>query len=495
MAEHPEPASAPVRVPRSAGDRWAPVAVVAALALLGFCWGLAGERIPAGRGAGFDGAGVYAPLAANFVTTVRQFTLERVPRVLPSLVIHVALRGLGVERGLDQIVVAFAVMNLVLLALGLVMWHRVCDALHLSVRGRWLASAAFISFGALKMAFYAPVLTDTTAFVLAIGALLAYLRSNTAGLGLCLALAAFTWPSLTWSGTLLLAFPRRREGDEQAPASSRLACALALALAGGIGGLAVNNAYLSGPVVGVGGELPLRRELLPLSIACLVLWLFVAARAMLAAPWLMSPRAVWARAWLPGVVAAVGGIIAWKVALAATGLPPGKSIVRFMLLGPDSAVTRGVRLPLLFVVAHAVYFGPIVLLAIVHARAVCAEAWTHGVGMTAFLLLGIVTAITPESRHALHVMPFLVAMTAAALDRRGGIGWLELGVVVGLGAVASKALLPMGAATGDAQLSLWLYMAHHGPWMPEAAYVWQGAACVALLLILLRSRRPLASTP
>lgn len=472
-------------------SRWLPLAAVASLLFFGFLWSLGGERIPAGQGCGFDGAAVYAPLAANFTAAVRHVSRERVQRVLPSLVVHVALRALDVDdRGLRVIALAFSILNLALLALGLGLWDRVCDALGLSVRGRWLATGAvFVSFGALKMPFYYPVLTDTAGLVLSIAALLAYLRGSAAALALVLGLSALTWPTLTFSGALLLAFPRRASPNPEAGRPTAGTVALALVPALVIGACAVRNAYFAGAVVGSPGELPLHRPTLPVSILGVTGWLFLAAVWLLASPLVVQPRALWARLSFAGAAGSALAIAAWQGLLAATGLPAGRSVVELMLLAPDSATTRSVRLPLLFVVAHAIYFGPVVLLAAAHVRAVSQEAWTHGLGMVAFLLLGVVSAITTESRHVLHVVPFVAALTAAALDRRGRIGRLELAMILGVGLAASRVWMPMGAAVGDARRALARYMAQMGPWMPADVYVGHGVVCLVLFAAFVWSRR------
>lgn len=469
-----------------------PPALLAGLWLLSFALGLAGERIPVNGGLGYDGV-IYGHLAADFRGAFPAITRERAQRVLPALVVHLGLAGAGVEARVaphhvsPALVHGFALLNLLLLGVGLLLWQRVLVALSLGPGARALACALLgVSFMGLKLPFYAPVLTDTAGLVLAIAALLAYLRGRSGLLAVTLVLAAFTWPTLTWSGALLLALPR--SPGEQRPGLAPLGLGVALSVAALLAAFAAGNVLHHGPgrpPAALEDELPVHLASLPLGVAALALYLGLGGGLLLGAPGLISWRGLQAQVRWPLLAGAALALVGWQALLRTLDLPPGRSVLDLMLLDRDAAVSRGVRLPLLFLVAHVAFFGPAALIAVAHFRGVCAEAWSHGAGLTLFLFLGLVTGVTSESRHVVHVYPFLAALTAAAAGREGDRrAWALAGLALGVGLLGSRLWVPM---SDPARLRD--YFELFGPWMPVATYLEQGALCLGVLALAVWLRR------
>ncbi|MBX3471697.1 MAG: hypothetical protein KF878_32990 [Planctomycetes bacterium] len=471
----PAPPAPPARLRRLAAP-----ALVAGLLLVGFGAGLRGDRIPVSSGLGYDGRESYVHQATRFFAAARRLPRWRLQRCLPGLVVFLGATVAGAQPLDDAgVVLGFALLNLALLALGLVLWQGVLDALRLSERARWLAwGGLFLSFAGLKMPFYAPVLTDTAGLVLTIGALLAFLRRARVALALVLLLAAFTWPPLAWSGAVLLVLPRR--DGEHAPASRPAGVALALLVAAAATAAALRGAVLvDSPAHLSTGALAVHLPTLPLSLACLGGYLALVGKRLLGECPLATPAALRAQLSLPELLLVPAALLGLQLLLRALPLAPGPGLVDALVLSPGSSLVHGVRLPLVFLVAHVVYFGPVVLVAAAYFGGVCAAAWSLGLGLTIYVWFGLVTGVNSESRHLLHVWPVVVALTAMAVERRG-IGWPVLGLVLAVGAASSQLWLPMGHPG-----ALSHYLRLHGPWMDPGTYAVGGLAAVALLGVVL----------
>ena len=111
---------------------------------------------------------------------------QRVPRGTYGLVEYIARASATVRD-------TFRAYNLVMLVLAALAWAGIARTLALEDRFRWLGFCLlFFNFACLKMPFYNPVLTDTTALALAALLVHFHLRDAAAGMFAVLALGAFT---------------------------------------------------------------------------------------------------------------------------------------------------------------------------------------------------------------------------------------------------------------------------------------------------------------
>jgi len=154
-------------------------------------------------------------------------------------------------------------------------------------------------------------------------------------------------------------------------------------------------------------------------------------------------------------------------------------------------------MPLVFLVGNAVYYGPFVALVVLFWRPICRIANERGLGLFAFLGFGLFMSVTSESRHLTHLLPFIVALLAVELDRRG-IGWREAAIVCVAQVACSKVWYPIESEPMKGfyiEFPWQRYFMSQGPFMSRSMYLLQGAVLtlvgVALCILFLR-RRPAA---
>lgn len=476
-------------------------AMAAAVLLVGVANVLWAEQLTVNRGFGWDGLW-YSAWARDFY---QHIFVERVPdyyvqRVLPSAVVHYGLRLCGAARTDSNIILAFHVYNLALLVVSAYVWGLIADRLGVSARGKWLGFCLlFLSYAILKNNFYHSVLTDTTAFALGVLMFYFFLSDRPAGLVFVLLAGGFVWPTTPHMAAVLLAFPRPREGGGVPPKVETptlfgvgLNTVVAALAAGGalaallyltLRGLEERMGYF-------GRALRIDFPLLPLSLAAVALYLFFAVRAAADDGRLYRPRAFlaalnWRRAAL--AVALMAGLRV-AVGLLESGADIGwgglKSFLMYTLM---TTLTD----PLIFLVAHVVYYGPAVLLLVFLWRPFCEAARGFGLGMTLFLLLNVGLSINPQSRYQINVVAVLVMVLAWLLDRRG-LTWPAVALWAALGVALSKVWytfgIPPDADDGTIEALLRFPLQHYfmnsGPWMAREMYFAQGAAVLLAALVV-----------
>ncbi len=477
--------------PRWRGRAAAMAAIVIAL---GAATMLFGERIGVNRGQGWDGE-TYVRWAADFHRELFDVgtTRYQAQRVLPSAVVHHALRLAGVRPTIPNIVVAFQLLDLALLVLAAVLWARIGALV------RWRAASIWVGFAALfgcfanaRHALYYPALTDSAAFALGMAMTWSFLGRRPIALWLCAALGGVTWPALTPAALALLVLRRPAEPPEEPAGRWRphlRAGSLALALAATAAFLLLARHYYLHPVRALGMEKLVawvRRDLLVPTAVLLAAYLGAAWYLVVRPPRLWNVR---------GHLASISWrhVAAVALATAALWIARGFWLDRVATRGPGPSgeqfvfmtTIEALRGPLWGPVHHVVYFGPIIAVAALAWRRIgeVAAAW----GPAAALTLATIVAFgaASESRQWIHLLPFLVAVTIAATDER----WTprRAAVFVALALAWSKLWLRIGY---DAP-GIWhefpqqRYFMHLGPWAGDRMYLVHLGCAIATALVLL----------
>lgn len=447
-------------------------------------WGQAGELIAARDGIGYDGA-VYAGVVRAPGEWLAEATIShhRVQRVLPSLVVHLVLRPLGLHESTTAIIVAFQVLNFGMMAVGAAVWTSIARRLDLSRPAAWFGFVALVgNYALLKFAGYYPVLTDTAGWFLGLCLLWAAVHRRRTALLLVSVAAAFTWPTVLYSGLVLFAASRPTSVGH---ASRRWSAAGAAILAG-----AVSVSALVAWQCGTDCVAPIMtettvEELLPVSVAVLATWIFLATRPLLqhlqVSPLLRAidvPRAVVAVAVLLGV----------SLMQARLSQPSELTLLRTL----QNISLGSIAKPAGFVVAGTTFFGPALLLTIAWWRRVVPRLAEHGPVLVAVMVGYVVLAVDLEARKFMNVWPFVAAFTAAAVDR---VGWRgrQVAWFAVLSLVASRVWLPLnhGELTGD-RLAYpdQLYFMSMGPRMSPLSFLLMlGVSVVIGALLWLIHRR------
>ena len=441
-------------------------------------------------------------------------------RMLPSAVVHVALRLLGLPLDRRHAFLAFEVLDVGLLVVGAWAWGRIGRVLAWDASRLWLGFVLlFFSYAVSGFGLIVPPLTDTVAVVIGILQAWLFLGDRGALLLLVTLAAAFSWPQAFVAGLVLFLLPRRKADDRPAPTP---AIALGIVLALG------HAAWLWTLWRRGETELPFAGQqvhwgLVAFSVAGCALYLLWLARSLIG--FNLAPRGL-LTADLARRLAAAAAAVAFVVAAAGVlgyGTP---SRYRTLLVTPLSfvswSVLGSVILPLLPWLAHTVYFGPVVLLLGGCAEATARVVRSWGPGASLYALGYGLLLLNPSSRVSVSFLPFLVAAvgTAVATDpwrRRRVAAITALAVVMGRAWLPAWTLIgdtgaferqvpalvrgmggwmPLRNLRGGSERRFldfphqWFFMVQ-GPWMSVEMYVVQGVLAIvlgALAVLLLRQR-------
>jgi len=487
-----------------------------------------GEVLSVNNGFGWDGM-IYAAAAKDFPGQVLGGKLDRyhLQRVLPSGVVHYGLRLLGLSPADDlHILRGFHVYNLLLLVVGVYAWNGIAVRLGLGPRGTWLGFAAvYANFAVMKMSFYSPVLTDTTALAAGMLLLFGYLAGRTWLVWLTGLLGAFAWPLVLPMALVMLLLPRpegRGAGDERgemgdrgretgdggrgpnlgpppassvgrAPAASLQSRPLAwrwcLAAALPIGAAAMWRVYGAGQKIDGAG--PIWYHAVPVAAGLVVLYLAAAMRGileynslrMLQPLALRLPLSAFRFPWRAVLAAAalLAAAVGVQRLVLVPGSMPGYSLKQFL----TTTLVASVAKPGVFLVAHAVYFGPIVLLAVSFWPRVVAGIRRNGPALLVLAAAAAVLGITSESRQLLSFLP-LVAAFAVLAREDVRLPWWHDGLFVCVGLLSSKCWLRLSRGPSSGSLLEFpdqYHFMNQGPWMSDGSFLVQGAIVLGLLVL------------
>jgi len=345
----------------------------------------------------------------------------------------------------------------------------------------WLGFAAiYVNFAVLKMTFFSPVLTDTTALVAGMFLFYGYLAGHAWLVWLVGLAGAFTWPLLLPMALVLLAFPRRAAAP--APPTARIGVLGCVAGGMAVALTAVWRVFVVGQTID--GDGPIWYSWVPVAAALVSAYLAAAA-------WWLVDGDVLAR------LRRVFGQSRWQGAAAALGLMAVVALLHALVFVPNGApnytakhflcevLVRSVAKPGIFLVAHVVYFGPIVLAAIFLWPQLCRRFRREGLAVVLLAGAAVILSITSESRHLLTFLPLLAAFAVQAIDELPRHRWHDL-VFLAAGLAASKCWLPLnhGPVTGNLlEFPDQYYFMNQGPWMSDGMYFLQGATVLALAAV------------
>jgi hypothetical protein len=204
------------------------------------------------------------------------------------------------------------------------------------------------------------------------------------------------------------------------------------------------------------------------------------------------------KTWTGSLTAGSAAIAAAFVILVKTPvyLWANRSLRAVSTLGTiDRTVRHSVAKPLVFMVAHPMYFGPMFLLLVFYWKPLSQIFREYGIGLVLVIWMGVYTSLIPESRQS--IPSYMIAGPF-------------LGLLVDKLALPSR-LLSLTGALSIASTRLWVrmnlpafdnqqyqsfpfqnYFMMQGPWMSNQMYLLQGAivlVAAALLYACLLSTR------
>ena len=464
--------------------------ILIAVALYG---SLLGERIPIRDGRGWDG-NRYMKTAADLdagweLVSTNPYLFQR---MIPSLVVHAGLVVTGSARDDATILAAFMLLNTSLLLLTLWLWLAVANHFNLSAAARWLGFVGlFVNVPCFKIAYYYPAITDMAALALGMALVYFLLIGRTLGVALTALVGAFTWPMAGPMGALLVLFPREHEPRLEAIAAPISAAAKGLAVLTAVG-VTLMSGYLFyargirsagwGPVVGA------VESVYPLSLLVTAVYVLVVIASLVPEPTPAGLLATLRRIRPTNLALALAIFMIPRLAAAifTTG-PELLTISSFIPYVFFLSTTR----PGIFLVAHLVFFGPVLLLLPFvwkHVRALF-QQW--GAGAQLYTILGLMVAACPDSRQSMLIVPMLIVVLVWGCER-ARLASKSLVLLFGaLAFVMSRVWLPFNipssappATPAEAGWDMSRYYETQGNYITEPHYL-SGLALGGLILFLL----------
>jgi hypothetical protein len=469
------------------------------------------ERLTVREGFGWDGV-AYASWARDFHRTI---LVDRVPeyyvkRILPSALVHYGSRMVTApflptdkqDTLLNEsrnVILRFDIYNLLLILLSVSTWGLIAKELKISNRATWFGFCfLFLNYAILKNNVYHAVLTDTSGFTLGILMFYFFLTNKPIGLWATIFLGGFTWPSIPYMGALLFVFPYRKEppGTVRPAATSSdgkwpwlftaLVCALTFIT------LIFLNRDLTERVNRLAHMLRVDVPLFYLSAAAVIVYLFVGLKPAVSDARLFKPRRIWeAIRWgRVGIIALTFGLLHFIYHRLSSGLEMSGGwgshwgLIEYILL---SSLTE----PFIFLVAHTLYYGPVVLLLLFFWRPFCQSIQEFGIGLRLFVILNFLLSIGPQSRYQINAVTVFIILLVRLLDR-SFLRYQSFTFWVLLSLLYSKVWYTFNTApqVDDGTMDILLrfplqhYFTNSGPWMSPQMYLIQGSVVLVTAVLL-----------
>ena len=449
------------------------------------------ERIGINQGQGWDGMG-YVAWAQEFS---HHFLAEGITkyysqRILPSAVVGFVV-NLIAKPSVQNTIVGFQVLDCFALVGAAFIWTRISVEMLWTRVQAWSGYLAiFLSFACARHALYYPTLTDPAAFLLGMIATWGFLTKRPALLWSSLGLSLFTWPALAPHALLMLLFPRNSETVNAADSAHRASAkrlGLVIAVVAAAAYTLLSLHYYRDPLPAPGFDKFvkwIRADVLTLSAAltaALVGWgTYVLISQPLALKWRHSGSRNWRRIllMLAGVLCLLLLRAWWIHRVGIRG--DGPTISEFVC----QQALESLRGPAWGPVHHIVYFGPIIVIAILLWRKVAQTATNWGVASVATLAVVVAFAPGSESRQWIHLFPFLVAVVVASLPTTWTWKRFVVFAVIAIG--WSKVWLHLGYDNPGNWLEFpnQKYFMHLGPWASDKMYLAHLVAALATTAVL-----------
>jgi hypothetical protein len=478
------------------------------------------DRTNWSAGFGFDGR-FYGELAKNFPSAVFGHSVVIPPglghytgptlhgvdsyyayRWVPSGLVWLGLKALGLSSSNGHVIGLFAGMNALMFGLATFCWCRSAGLLGLTDREKLLGTIALlVSFAVLKTGGYYPVATDQVALGLGALGLYLWLRGSTLLLALCVIVACFAWPFNLIVGPLLLLFPPPAGvGGMFAPGKETRSAGWPGPSAIAVGAFAGLAAIVFLTVVQLDGYRSLlgteQLPAFPLSAAITGIYVFAVVSLFFPpggfAALLPIVRSIQARR----LALALGTIAIVLVAAHSIAQRPGFAVSDLS----KNAFWSTTLDPGLFGVVFVGYFGPLLLLLFADLPRAAGDAWRLGPAMAVVVALALGGALATQPREIIDMLPFLLIPGVLAARRLIGLSTAAILVFLGLSLVLSRIWLPIGAISTDLsklqQFPAQGYYMATGAWTSPSMYAAQLAAVAlagAALWLVARSRRSATS--
>lgn len=446
---------------------------------------LCGEIVPAGGGFGWDGV-IYADMTRRLDEMVAhgQFSNYYAKRLLPAAAARLMLLATGAEFTNTNIIRAFQILNIALIAASSWIWKYLADHFHVSDRGRCIGFAGlFVNFLVCKQILYAPVTTDGMALFMNLLMTWCYVDRRPWLLFATTLLGSFVWQLTGISGAILLLTLNMTYPDTTRETSfvDRLEARYSRAGLWARWGaclLACVASYLI--LHGVCGTKHRSVQRFVTNLPT-ILVIAAAVSLLIVTPKILRPLAAqWRRIGVRNALLAFAGlVIPWLMVRSITDpdLPNASNAGNVVKWAVCPFGSEG-KFLIAFVTLTLVW-GPAVMLLGLLWRPVAAKLRHLGPGAVGLVALTLPLALPTEPRFVLGAWPLAVLALVLALEERRTARAFVIAFAT-LTVLLAKFWLPLNIApwTGaddEGLLSFPKQMVfmHYGPWINSTMYALQ----------------------
>ncbi|MFL5742341.1 MAG: hypothetical protein ACJ75B_19110 [Flavisolibacter sp.] len=456
------------------------------------------EQLNVHDGLGWDGM-TYAAMVKNYISLLTHKGLDAyyIQRVLPSGLVFLMIKTLGLGFTNHNIILVFSIYNIVLVNLSLYLWFRLMKQFDFSIQTQLVATVLLLgNFCILKFAMFYPVLTDISTFLLGMLLLQAYLNGRQALLLVLGLIGAFCHPLIQYFALLLFLFPR---GKDKVPVATwKPMRFFPLALSAGyvcfILYLFVRRPDLIDAHLWQGTD-PVDRQLLFLSMICSAAYLFYISLSVVRNR--VAERSFENRNWMRIGLALVSVALVIVVRKFVSGPKPAFGFKDFRL----NLVLQSISDPFEFLVSHFIFFGLAVFFIILFFRKFEKQSSELGTGFMLFIYAVLFLGVGSETRQYTFALPFLIFPLCFIFEKELKRQWIPFIILASL--LLSKIWMPLSQGQYNDKALLfpdqYLFM-NIGPWMIHTTYLIQLAILVVLSGVFLlfyfrRAQNPIKLKP
>lgn len=448
------------------------------------------EKLTANNGLGWDGAR-YANIAANLFNSSELDTYT-IMRILPSLLVHIVFSVCGIEFSSPNIILAFEILNSILLCTSVFLTLKIFEHFQLSNAKKALGLVLVLgTYATLNFPFYYTVMTDTAGFTIAIAALYFFLKNEHLNLWLLGLIAAFTWPVALLQILALLFFNQSQVSYQPMNHIGKII----LFACGCFWGCAASYYFIvvQQETNDMAYTLPIDKSLLWLSIPsvgvtagllCLMLsnktfWKWSYWRQFFTALNILTPFA------LVAIVIFLVKSLALKES--------GYAGAYFLMKG----VIYGAAKPFIILVSSVNYFGVAVLIAVVFGKEFLAASGKLGLGFCLAIVVNMLAVgLRSEVRVMSNIFPWLALISAIALkDKKIRPSFYFAATLLNL--LFSKIWMKVNTgesssinADGTIGFPEQKFFMNLGAWMSSEVYCWLSIAVIGSLILLWTLKLP-----
>lgn len=446
------------------------------------------EHIPAGNGLGWDGV-LYSNLAQNFPALVFDHKLSdySMQRILPSGIIYYSAKLVNFQLTEQNIPMAFGIYNAIILGVGVWLWKLIATQQKWSAQVRLISFAGiFLNYSVLKMNSYYPVLTDISALACGISMLYFYLSKKNYMVLLMGILGAFIFPTLLYVSGLLFILPRTI--DSNASANETKSPGNRLLSFAGAAFIIILALIFTQTIINKDGYAMGRclwAPVLGLSSFSLLAYLYLGFHPFFSNYIQLAKKIKLVFHARILVVVIVFAGVKMLLHTLSNGEPGPLTFELFLQV----LMIRALAYPLVFLISHVLYYGPIVCLLFFRWKETVQHFKTNGLGLLSVMLLYFVLSINSESRQIINFIPLGVFAVSEILNKKEISRHFSF-IFVLLSLLVSRFWLPLNHSewpsllTNPPQLTLefplqWYFMSQ-GPWMSPIMYLIGSAIVFAL---------------